>query len=305
MGPRSFDRGNWTTLRDDGAAVDKASMGPRSFDRGNRRRAGGRTKYRNASMGPRSFDRGNRSRLETDNNPALASMGPRSFDRGNRLRWLLTCSLTTASMGPRSFDRGNDGQGLVDRAEKMASMGPRSFDRGNGYYKWRRGCSLERFNGAAVFRPRKCAADALERIALHPELQWGRGLSTAEMAAPPTRNAFASRSLQWGRGLSTAEIPLEWHNRGLGAIASMGPRSFDRGNVRSLSSTECSREASMGPRSFDRGNYRPATDLAGQLALQWGRGLSTAEMPTTIDSSRGVYDASMGPRSFDRGNQFA
>ena len=60
--------------------------------------------------------------------------------------------------------------------------------------------------------------------------------------------------------------------------ASMGPRSFDRGNTCILRS-RCSTEvASMGPRSFDRGNLGSSCGMPADHALQWGRDRSIAEM---------------------------
>ena len=60
------------------------------------------------------------------------------------------------------------------------------------------------FNGAGVFRPRKFAAC----VCVPPRsaaLQWGRGLSTPEVARYDRRGDDAQR-LQWGRGLSTPEV---------------------------------------------------------------------------------------------------
>ena len=60
-------------------------------------------------------------------------------------------------------------------------MGPRPFSRGNSPI------------GQAL-------------IALLLSLQWGRGLSAAEMTRPTPIGRDGER-LQWGRGLSAAEIP--------------------------------------------------------------------------------------------------
>ena len=85
-------------------------------------------------------------------------------------------------------------------------------------------------------------------------LQWGRGLSTAEMLAVPPpivaahsgfngaavfqprkwplfpRARGAKTRLQWGRGLSTAEMLGPTSAQAVLEFASMGPRSFNRGN---------------------------------------------------------------------------
>ena len=61
--------------------------------------------------------------------------------------------------------------------------------------------------------------------------------------------------------------------------ASMGPQPFDCGNVVSTTRPAGAAPASMGPQPFDCGNV-PDVDLAkfGEIGLQWGRSLSTAEM---------------------------
>ncbi len=60
-------------------------------------------------------------------------------------------------------------------------------------------------------------------------LQWGRGLLTAEIMLHWTKRGVGMK-LQWGRGLLTAEIfsGIIWPFASM--EASMGPRSFDRGN---------------------------------------------------------------------------
>ena len=63
-------------------------------------------------------------------------------------------------------------------------MGPRSFNRGNPWSGRSRPTAASSFNGAAVFQPRKCAGGE----AVNADTRW----------------------LQWGRGLSTAEIGICW-----------------------------------------------------------------------------------------------
>ena len=158
-------------------------------------------------------------------------------------------------------------------------MGPRSFNRGNEVT-------------LAVKEER-------ER-----QLQWGRGLSTAEMNQIG-QVLIGLAKLQWGRGLSTAEICSQRRETAGLDKASMGPRSFNRGNAGDLAGLRRRRFlVSMGPRSFNRGNpsgacfvsaasscfngaavFQPRKFFqqlrfpAARLSLQWGRGLSTAEMP--------------------------
>ena len=159
------------------------------------------------------------------------------------------------------------------------------------------------FNGAAVFQPRKCCGYPSTVISNTQGLQWGRGLSTAEMRRLVPAQPTASCALQWGRGLSTAEMRRRWDRQAASEEASMGPRSFNRGNWSAQEAADAARAASMGPRSFNRGNsggrrehdiqwlasmgprsfnrgnfvLSAETHLPGRR-LQWGRGLSTAEM---------------------------
>ena len=60
--------------------------------------------------------------------------------------------------------------------------------------------------------------------------------------------------------------------------------------------------ASMGPGSFDPGNmnHLPPPGQAGEL--QWGRGLLTPEMRQVAMFAGVPWPASMGPGSFDPGN---
>src|SRR5437764_324051 len=110
-------------------------------------------------------------------------------------------------------------------------MGPRSFDRGKDDSRGNQPTSLSSFNGAAVFRPRK-------EIELNPDPRQSSGFNGAAVFRPRkalTWNASSSilLLLQWGRGLSTAESQAGIGLAGVPEIASMGPRSFDRGKRRS------------------------------------------------------------------------
>ena len=132
-------------------------------------------------------------------------MGPRSFDRGNEesaipLQHTHSSFNGAAVFRPRKSRLYSQSSG----SGRPASMGPRSFDRGNLSCPTRSAALWTCFNGAAVFRPRK-----------------SRNTMTMQSARP---------WLQWGRGLSTAEIMLALGECGDRGTASMGPRSFDRGN---------------------------------------------------------------------------
>ena len=160
----------------------------------------------------------------------------------------------------------------------VASMGPRSFNRGNADCRRERGtipARLQWGRGLSTAEITLCVRSGRE-VSL---LQWGRGLSTAEIRLLPTVRCLPAR-LQWGRGLSTAEmIPTPW--------AEWTPTCCFNG------------AAVFQPRkSVDDSMGR----AAGYHWLQWGRGLSTAEISTRPKRPAIARPASMGPRSFNRGN---
>src|SRR5581483_9509488 len=62
--------------------------------------------------------------------------------------------------------------------------------------------------------------------------------------------------------------------------------------------------ASMGPRSCERGNARSILFESNENeALQWGRARASAEMLAGLPAPVALLLASMGPRSCERGNQ--
>ena len=158
--------------------------------------------------------------------------------------------------------------------EPVASMGPRHFSRGI-YHQLLHGTSK-------------------------PTLQWGRGISAAELCSS-TYGCWLPEKLQWGRGISAAELRgpslrcwpscrfngaaafqprnlrecwegQSWQPSFNGAAA-FQPRNFGRQAwVRRLPN------ASMGPRHFSRGIVcvHPIS-VRWVLKLQWGRGISAAE----------------------------
>src|SRR5437763_164258 len=65
-----------------------------------------------------------------------------------------------------------------------------------------------------------------------------------------------------------------------GGFASMGPRSDERGNFCWRVFCKNQERASMGPRSDERGNDAPITFRPFAVALQWGRALMSAEIPS-------------------------
>ena len=137
------------------------------------------------------------------------------------------------------------------------------------------------FNGAAVFQPRKLKANS-------QEARCGASFNGAAVFQPRKPNML-----------------IENHPADL---ASMGPRSFNRGNNTAISGCQVQRihqRASMGPRSFNRGNVLQRTDCErlSRDPLQWGRGHSTAETLAECHAGTRLRTASMGPRSFNRGNR--
>ena len=232
-------------------------------------------------MGPRSFNRGNAPVACAKAGGDDPSMGPRSFNRGNppsKPRLIPSKSLqwgrghSTAETRCHAPSRGI--------GYRSPSMGPRSFNRGN------RLCAavLRRlfggtFNGAAVIQPRKRQSATL--------------------------NGMWSTLLQWGRGHSTAETVEGLISHAAEKPPSMGPRSFNRGNVALITAAAGDAGPSMGPRSFNRGNN--LTDICERTKcsiLQWGRGHSTAETlghniedhadPTVLQWGRGHSTAETG-----------
>ena len=112
-----------------------------------------------------------------------------------------------------------------------------------------------------------------------PVLQWGRVLMNAETAF---FNAAmdAARVLQWGRVLMNAETRIALGSEYQWPLASMGPRSHERGNL---------------PGSPGRGSA--------VKSLQWGRVLMNAETERRNVRTVAALVASMGPRSHERGNR--
>src|SRR5579883_945866 len=115
------------------------------------------------------------------------------------------------------------------------------------------------------------------RIRLTSSLQWGRDLVIAEILGS-SRSSWNTNQLQWGRDLVIAEINKYADVLTLPNLASMGPRSGDRGNERS------------------------STEHAVCRLLQWGRDLVIAEIYRSASIATSSGTASMGPRSGDRGN---
>ena len=179
-------------------------------------------------MGPRSHERGKPDIFLTPFGACLASMGPRSHERGNEKPRRLPARTSRLQWGRVLMNAETRMDGLTPRARRNASMGPRSHERGNSAY-------------------------VLCDCPWGEQLQWGRVLMNAETETP-SRSDDLVLKLQWGRVLMNAET--------------FGSHPFERG--RDL--------ASMGPRSHERGNLaRPELPIRHHRSLQWGRVLMNAE----------------------------
>src|ERR1035438_5386399 len=108
-------------------------------------------------------------------------------------------------------------------------------------------------------------------------LQWGRDQLIAEFAYRPFREPVSCQ-LQWGRDQLIAELGLRRGALLPCQLASMGPRSIDRGIVAGAKPPRASPVASMGPRSIDRGIDLVARYCGLLIKLQWGRDQLIAEL---------------------------
>src|SRR5260221_72179 len=132
-------------------------------------------------------------------------------------------------------------------------------------------------------------------------LQWGRGLGTAE-SIDFVSEARPLGMLAWGRGLGTSERLDAARQQQAGAGASMGPRSWDRGEWGMLARMKIAAEKLQWGRGL--GTAESSPNYARQFPddpLQWGRGLGTAESFRAAFLREEFGLASMGPRSWDRG----
>ena len=121
--------------------------------------------------------------------------------------------------------------------------------------------------------PGRSAGDAL--------ISWVRSFSrTAKTPGRPQEFGFLPKSLLNSRRVQLRSHFIRTHRRG--ALASMGPRSFDRGS-----------------------DAVPTTGVRRPFQLQWGRDHLIAEVTDLSRRSNGLHHASMGPRSFDRGSKWS
>ena len=208
-----------------------------------------------ASMGPRSHERGN-SPIRRCRGSRRTRFNGAAFSRTRKLPGL-GCGFDqgfVASMGPRSHERGNPS--ILDRChvDGVASMGPRSHERGNASPPYLKIRETRRFNGAAFSRTRKPDVVAEVRGKILTASMGPRSHERGNLSRGWTE--LESRSLQWGRVLTNAETSSARQERlrslvrfngaafsrtrkpgnpppgvGKSGLASMGPRSHERGNA--------------------------------------------------------------------------
>src|SRR5258706_8444601 len=108
--------------------------------------------------------------------------------------------------------------------------------------------------------------------------------------------------LQWGRGLGTAERNRRSDTRPPRTRASMGPRSWDRGECEACYSRRVGPDALQWGRGLGTAESAPLVAEHGLIdsGLQWGRGLGTAESGRLRTRSRAFASfngaAVLGPR---------
>ena len=81
----------------------------------------------------------------------------------------------------------------------------------------------------------------------------------------------------------------------------MGPRHFSRGIDPLLGRPAGQLPGFNGAAAFQPRNFLGPAARPDRFGLQWGRGISAAELPCSIGGMLPRYDASMGPRHFSRG----
>ena len=141
-------------------------------------------------------------------------------------------------------------------------MGPHSFKCGSYLAKPQLSCKKSCFNGAALFQVRKCArsTESTDRI---PRFN-GAALFQVRKSFLNEKSRNRKLGLQWGRTLSSAEVAISPPVASPPANASMGPHSFKCGSSYRRRQTPPRQMASMGPHSFKCGSMTE-TDFASHV----------------------------------------
>ena len=263
-----------------------ASTEPRSFERGDsraRRRSGARCSGLQRSRALSSAEMV--IFPEASIVAAPASTEPRSFERGDleyvrieavRVPLQRSRALSSAEIVPVEHAREIEIR-MLQRSRALSSAEIRST-------RTRRPCPRHCFNGAALFRARRCEfggengggdrgfngaalfrARRYSRRVVSPRrsglLQRSRALSSAEIKAAKSCATYRV-TLQRSRALSSAEIKgrgVRWHSW---RRASTEPRSFERGDQSGEIVRDIPCHASTEPRSFERGDKRTRCSVA-------------------------------------------
>ena len=224
---------------------------------------------------PRSAETSGVLTLGNRAQPLQWGRAPRSAETASAAIGLTCSSSLQWGRAPRSAEtrRANE----QDRALACASMGPRSEERGNVSPADSSIYSLPGFNGAALRGARKPALVAW--LSLHPAgfngaaLRGARKLDRFDGDLTRSLASMGPRSEERG---NDARAPACWADH----RASMGPRSEERGNQRRERPWHVFTPASMGPRSEERGNLRFKSLAPSPGMLQWGRAPRSAETGT-------------------------
>ena len=184
---------------------------------------------------------------------------------------------------------------------RPASIGPRSFNRGNTSTRSTRRGPATGFNWAAVFQPRKLSSWTTVSSSL-PRFNWAAVLQPRKHPSSLV-SASASCSFNWAAVFQPRK-PASSLFKLAEPPASIGPRSFNRGNLsENVASNSTSSRFNWAAVLQPRKRKVSAHAHLLQYLLQLGRGLSTAGTPHEIHLILATFGASIGPRSFNRGNQ--
>ena len=207
---------------------------------------------------------------------SYASTEPRSFERGDGGASCEARSDRFASTEPRSFERGDDLKRVRGRRAKPASTEPRSFERGDRLSPRCPPAFSCRFNGAALFRARRSRpVFTYHEPALFASTEprsFERGDATRRSPRPPNPTRFNGAALFRARRSRLVEAGVARADRFNGAALFRARRlgAGDFGGPGDFASTE--------PRSFERGDFRSVPSSSGSRPLQRSRALSSAEM---------------------------
>ena len=227
MGPRSRERGEV-----------QAKDGLRSYAVLQWGRARGSAERRSVQVGasPWSTLQWGRARGSAESSaeansyslPGNASMGPRSRERGENgvqappaarawLQWGRARGSAESAEDRRQWERAR-------RFNGAALAGARRACRRRWPKRW-----WPRFNGAALAGARREANKQQLWRLVYTVLQWGRARGSAERCRAHLRLLPDPGLLQWGRARGSAESNGERQIADVPSLASMGPRSRERG----------------------------------------------------------------------------